>query len=85
MPEEKIGEVTNFFAKPMVAAIKLSQNLKVGDTLHIKGASTDMTFQVTSMQINRVATDTATVGEEVGIRTPERARSGDVVFRVIEE
>jgi putative protease len=82
MPEDKIGEVTNFFVKPMVAAIKLSATLTVGDTIHVKGNSTDLTCQVGSMQIDRAAVESAEAGAEVGIQLPERARAGDEVFKV---
>jgi len=82
MPENKIGEVSHFFAKPMVAAIKLSASLKVGDTIHIKGSSTDITFEVQSMQIDRNSVESAEAGADVGIKVPERARDGDTVFLV---
>ena len=82
MPEERIGEVTNFFVKPMVAAIRLTGTLAVGDTIHVQGASTDLTCEVTSMQVDRAAIESAEPGTEVGIRLPDRARTGDVVYRV---
>lgn len=85
MPEEKIGKVTHFFAKPMVAAFLLEATLKVGDTLHITGHSTDFTFQVDSMQIERSAVESADAGAEVGVQVPERARDGDDVFKVTED
>lgn len=85
MPDEKIGKVTHFFAKPMVAAIMLEATLKVGDTIHIKGYSTDVTFQLQSMQIERSAVESADAGTEVGVKIPERAREGDDVFKVTEE
>jgi putative protease len=82
MPEEKIGEVTNFFVKPMVAAIRLTAALKVGDSIHVKGHSTDVTMDVTSMQIDRNAVEQADAGAEIGIKMPDRARAGDEVFKV---
>lgn len=85
MSEEMIGTVTNFFAKPMVAAIKLTATLKVGETIHIKGASTDVTFRVDSMQIERQAVESADAGAEIGVKMAERARGGDAVYRVQSE
>jgi len=82
MPEEKIGEVIHFFQKPMVAAIKLDAALKVGDKIHIKGRTTDITLDVTSMQIDRNAVESAVAGADVGIQVPERARQGDAVLKV---
>ena len=82
MPEEKIGEVIHFFTKPMVAAIKLSATLKVGDKIHIKGNTTDITMDVTSMQIDRNAVESADAGADVGIQVSERARQGDAVLKI---
>ena len=84
MAEEKIGVVSHFFDKVSVAAIKLEGELKVGDTIHIKGATTDFTTAVDSMQINREAVETAKAGDEIGIKVPEKVRSNDEVFKVLE-
>jgi hypothetical protein len=47
MAESKIGEVVKFFAKPSVAAIVITADgLKVGDTIHITGHTTDFTQTV---------------------------------------
>jgi putative protease len=82
--ETEIGKVTEFFAKPVVAGIQLSQLVKVGDKIHIKGHTTDITMTVESMQINRVNVPEAKPGEVIGIKVPDRVRNGDVVFRVTE-
>ena len=37
MAEVEVGTISDFFAKPVVAAIELTAELKVGDTIHIKG------------------------------------------------
>jgi len=82
--ETEIGKVTEFFAKPVVAGIQLSQLVKVGDKIHIKGHTTDITMTVESMQINRVNVPEAKPGEVIRIKVPDRVRNGDVVFRVTE-
>jgi putative protease len=82
MPEQSIGKVSKYFAKPMVAAIELTSTLKVGDTIHIRGASTDMTLTVGSMQIDRANVELADAGASIGVKVPDRARSGDEVFLV---
>ena len=42
MAEEKIGEVVKFFAKPSVAAVKITDGeLETGDTVKITGHTTD--------------------------------------------
>ena len=84
MPEEVIGKVTDFFARPVVAGIELTAPLKLGDKIHIKGHTTDMEFTVDSMQINNVDVNQAKVGDSVGIKVSERVRRGDIVYKVTE-
>jgi len=82
MPEEVIGEVTDFFARPVVAGIELTATLKLGDKIHIKGHTTDMELSVDSMQINNVDVKQAKAGDAVGIKVSERVRRGDTVYKV---
>jgi len=84
MPEEGIGNVSDFFARPVVAGIELTGTLKVGDTIHIKGHTTDLEFTVESMQINNVDVNEAKAGDAVGIKVRDRVRHGDVVYKVTE-
>jgi len=82
MPEEVIGKVTDFFARPVVAGIELTTTLKVGDKIHIKGYTTDMELIVDSMEINNVDVTQAKAGDSVGVKVSERVRSGDTVYKV---
>ena len=82
MPEEVIGKVTDFFARPVVAGIELATTLKLGDKIHIKGHTTDMELVVDSMQINNVDVNQAKAGDLVGIKVSERVRRGDTVYKV---
>jgi selenocysteine-specific translation elongation factor len=82
MPEVEVGKVHDFFARPVVAGIDLTAPLKVGDTIHIKGHTTDMTLVVESMQINNVNVKEAKAKDSVGIKVPERVRGGDTVYKV---
>jgi len=86
MVEEKIGVVEHFFTNVSVAAIKITNGeLKIGDTIHIVGAHTDLKQKVESMQINKVPITSAKVGDDVGIKLIDRAREHDVVYKVKEE
>ncbi len=82
MPEEVIGKVTDFFARPVVAGIELTTTLKVGDKIHIKGHTTDVEFIVDSMQINNVDVEQAKAGDSIGVKVSERVRRGDTVYKV---
>ena len=82
MAEVVIGTVSDFFARISVAGIDLTAPLKVGDTIHIKGHTTDIMMPVQSMQIDNVNVTEAKTGDAVGIKLPDRARKGDTVFIV---
>ncbi len=79
MPEVEVGQVNDFFARPVVAGIALTGMLKVGDNIHIKGHTTDLEFTVESMQINNVNVTEAKAGDAIGIKVPDRVRPGDHV------
>lgn len=86
MVEEKIGVVEHFFTKISVAAIKITDGeLKIGDTIHIVGAHTDLKQKIESMQIDRKPVETVKIGDSVGIKVKDRVRENDVVYKVIEE
>ena len=84
MPEEVIGEVMDFFARPVVAGIDMTGKLKVGDKIHIQGHTTDLEFVIDSMQIDNVNVTEAKRGDQVGIKVPDRVRRGDTVYKVLE-
>jgi len=84
MPEEVIGKVDDFFARPVVAGVELTAPLQVGDKIHIKGHTTDMELVVDSIQINNVEVKQAKAGDSVGIKISERVRRGDIVYKVTE-
>ncbi|MAG15035.1 MAG: translation elongation factor-like protein [Dehalococcoidales bacterium] len=82
MPEEEIGKVSDFFAHPVVAGIEMTSTLKVGDTIHVKGHTTDLELTIGSMQIDNVNVNEAKAGDSVGIKVPDRVRHGDIVYKV---
>jgi len=83
MVEEKIGVVAHFFSHINVAAIKITDGtLKVGDTIHIVGANTDLTQKVESMQIQKTPVHSVKSGDDVGIRLNDKAREHDIVYKV---
>jgi translation elongation factor EF-1alpha len=82
MPEELIGKISDYFARPIVAAVELTGSLKTGDKIHIKGHTTDMELVVTSMQINNATVPAAKAGDSIGIKVTDRVRKGDEVYKV---
>ncbi|MEE9612240.1 MAG: hypothetical protein V3W19_13370 [Desulfatiglandales bacterium] len=85
MPEEQVGVIVKFFAKPSVAAIEVtSEGIKTGDLLHYQGHTTDFTEEVASMEIDNQSVDEAKVGDLVGIKVKERVRENDNVYKVVD-
>ena len=83
MAEELVGQVSHYFGKAQVAGIKITAGeLKVGDTIHVVGHTSDFTQPVDSMQIDRAPVESAKVGDEIGIKVIEHAREHDSVYRV---
>jgi len=83
MAEEKVGEVVKFFAKPSVAAVKITGGeLNVGDTIKFSGHTTDFEDSVDSMEINNEKIDKAVEGDYIGIKVADRVRPGDELYVV---
>jgi putative protease len=83
--EKKIGEIAHYFSKIGVATIKLTDgDLKVGDTIHIKGHTSDFTQNVESIQIEHKDIQEAKKGSDIGIKVIKHTREHDVVYKVIE-
>jgi putative protease len=80
MPEIKIGQIIDFFAKPVVAGIKLDGSLSIGDSIHILGSTTDLVLVVESMQIDGVNIAKGNNGDLIGLKVPDRVRRGDKVY-----
>jgi hypothetical protein len=84
--EEEIGRVTHYFSKIGVGVIELTKGgLKVGDTIHIKGHTTDLYQKVDSMQMEHAPVLTAQKGESFGLHAEAQVREHDLVFKVMED
>ncbi len=83
MAEQRIGEVIKFFAKPSVAAVKITDGeISVGDTIKFTGHTTDLTMALDTMEVNNQRVPRAVAGDYVGIKVGDRVRPGDEVFKV---
>ncbi|NLN38415.1 MAG: translation elongation factor-like protein [Smithella sp.] len=83
MAEKKIGEVVKFFAKPSVAAVRITEGeLHVGDSVKFSGHTTEFTDVIQSMEVDNKPVQKATVGQSIGMKVSDRVRPGDEVFKV---
>ena len=83
MAEIEIGKVTHFFDRISVAAMTLTGSLAVGDTIHVKGHTSDFTTVVEAMQIEHASVQTAKSGDQVGMKVPQKSHEHDWVFKVV--
>lgn len=82
--EDEVGKVTIFFAKPSVAAIDITAGtLAIGDSIRIKGATTNFDQKIESMEIDRKPVPSASAGQSVGIKVKERVRPHDKVYKIL--
>lgn len=85
MDGDQVGVVVNFYAKPSVAAIKVtSGSIKKGDLLKYKGHTTDFTEEVAGIEINNQPVEEAKADDLIGIKVKERVRENDKVYKVVE-
>lgn len=88
MPEttplgEEVGHVVSFFAVPSAAIIEVTKgSLKVGDSIWIRGHTTDLKETIRSMQIEHQSITEATVGQQVGVKVSARVRRQDRVYKI---
>lgn len=84
--EEEIGKITHYFSKINVGVLELSKGkLQIGDTIHIKGHTTDLYQKVESMQVEHKPVDSAQPGETVGLKVENPVRENDLVLKVTED
>ena len=85
MEEQLIGKITHFFNNINVAVVEITEGeLKVGDKIHIKGATSDFEQEVDSMQVEHENVQEAKAGQAVGMKTVEPVREDDEVYKIIE-
>jgi len=79
--EKLVGKITHYYPRLNVGIVELSDGeLRVGDTIRIKGKHTDFTQTVDSMQIEHQDVNQAEKGKVVGIKVKEKVREHDQVF-----
>ena len=83
--EEEIGRVTHYFHKIGVAGIEVTAgSLKVGETVHIKGHTSDFSQTVESLQQENLSVPEVKKGVSAGMKVKEHVREGERIFRVKE-
>ena len=83
MSEKEIGHINHWFGKIGVAVIDIDKGtLSVGDTIHVKGNTSDFTMEIGEMQVDGETVEKAKKGMSVGVKVNDRARRTDTVYKV---
>lgn len=83
MPEQDLGVVTHYFGHLSVAVINIKKGeLLVGETIHIKGHTTDFIQTIDSMEIDHKPVEKAKTKDDFAIKVKDKCRDGDLVYRV---
>jgi len=80
---ERVGIVTHYFSHLAVVVVKLERGtLRVGDTIHFKGHTSDFTQRIGSLQVNHQSVTEVGPNDDFGMKVTDHAREGDVVYKV---
>jgi len=85
MSGTQIATVTHFFDHVSVAVLSLTESIRVGDTVHFLGHSTDFKQEVASLQIEHKDVDEAKPGDDVAMKVDQRVHPNDKVYKLTDE
>jgi putative protease len=82
MPQ-RIGAMTHYYPHVDAGVIEIEAGeLRVGDTIHVRGHTTDYYQRVDRIEVDHEAVDVARSGQSVGVHVTQRVREGDDVWKV---
>ena len=77
----QIARVTHYYDKVHVAVIEIiSQPLSVGDTVRVRGAQTDFTQIVSTIQIENTKVSRVEAGEVCALGIENPVCAGDMIY-----
>jgi|GEM_PF-176115 len=80
--EQPIGTVTHYYSHLSVAVVQLNEGtLRVGDTIHIKGHTTDLRQPIESMEVEHQSVQEASAGQLFGLKVRDHVREHDQVYK----
>jgi hypothetical protein len=81
--EEAIGTVTHYYSHLGVTIVQINKGtLKMGDTVHFKGHTTDFSQTIESLEYEHQHIDQASAGQSVGLKVKDHTREHDIVYLV---
>ena len=84
--KQYVGKGTHFFPKPSVAQFLIEDGeIKIGDTVLIKGATTgEQQIVIKEMFVNEIDAEIATSGDTCTFKLPFRIRLSDKLYKIVE-
>lgn len=83
--ETVIGIVTHYYDHLNVAVLQLTDRLRLGETIHFFGHTTDFTQKVASMEVDHHRVVVVEPGEDVAVKVVEPVREHDTIYRVTKD
>jgi len=80
-PGQAIGTITHYFGHLSVAAVTLTDTLRMGDRIHIRGHTTNVEQTVDSMEVEHAKVESAGPGDDVALHVADHVREHDQIYR----
>jgi putative protease len=84
MTGTRLGEVSHYYDRISVAVITLTDSVKVGEKVHFLGHGVDFEQEVSSMQIEHEAIESAKKGDQVAMKVLKPVKPHTAVFKISE-
>lgn len=78
--EKPVGVVTHFYNHIKVAVVKFKEPIKVGTKVLFKGATTNFSQVIASLQYEHEQIKAAKKGQSLGLKVAKRVREGDEIY-----
>ncbi|MCX6731530.1 MAG: hypothetical protein NTX55_00895 [Candidatus Parcubacteria bacterium] len=80
--DKEIGRVIHYFDKAMVAVIRLTDDLRVGDSVKFVHGENEFIQTIDSMEVEHEKIKSAKKGDEVAVKVEQKAKEGTKVCKV---
>ena len=84
MAEQELGKVIHYYDKAMVAVVKLSGTIALGDTIKVVRGDKEFEMKVESMQVEHKPVESGKKGEEVAIKMSDPTKEGALIYKATE-
>ena len=78
--DSPVGEVTHYYGDLGVAIVRFNKDMPTGKNVTFQGSTTNFSQNIDNMELNHKSIDSASKGEEIGIKVKKKVREGDKVY-----